>query len=309
MLPPTDKIRKSYILVRGFWGEGHTYSNVYHFTGKERDYESNLDNFGARYDASNFGRFTSPDPFGGHQEDPQDLNRYTYVRNNPLNLTDPTGLDFYLQCNNSDHSGCVQVQIDPNNDHKTWVQADIEGNEIIVTSDSIRAGDNTATVSGSGVTINGNSQGIYFDNPESQTRDDKGNIIDDRNPITLPGSGALQDFSVTINGNCNGTCLSSGTWTYPGTDAQARQLLYDRGSRAFPGEDLKARFGFGDHPHTTQHRFGGPTCGELSSVSCPNSPHISVPIDPKFGVPRGFHVDAHGDAKHHSQDVDRKGVE
>jgi len=31
------------------------------FTGKEHDTESNLDNFLARYDASNFGRFMSPD--------------------------------------------------------------------------------------------------------------------------------------------------------------------------------------------------------------------------------------------------------
>jgi RHS repeat-associated protein len=33
-----------------------------HFTGKERDAETNLDNFGARYNASNLGRFMSPDP-------------------------------------------------------------------------------------------------------------------------------------------------------------------------------------------------------------------------------------------------------
>jgi len=33
-----------------------------HFTGKERDSESGLDNFGARYNSSNFGRFMSPDP-------------------------------------------------------------------------------------------------------------------------------------------------------------------------------------------------------------------------------------------------------
>ena len=32
------------------------------FTGKERDTESNLDNFGARYNASSMGRFMTPDP-------------------------------------------------------------------------------------------------------------------------------------------------------------------------------------------------------------------------------------------------------
>jgi RHS repeat-associated protein len=35
---------------------------AYKVTGKERDAESGLDNFGARYDASSLGRFMTPDP-------------------------------------------------------------------------------------------------------------------------------------------------------------------------------------------------------------------------------------------------------
>jgi RHS repeat-associated protein len=35
-----------------------------HFTGKERDAESGLDYFGARYYSSSMGRFSSPDPLG-----------------------------------------------------------------------------------------------------------------------------------------------------------------------------------------------------------------------------------------------------
>ena len=62
------------------------------FTAKERDSESNLDNFGARYDSSQYGRFMTPDLLGGILEDPQTLNKYAYVRNNPLNLIDPTGM-------------------------------------------------------------------------------------------------------------------------------------------------------------------------------------------------------------------------
>jgi RHS repeat-associated protein len=77
-----------------------------HFTGKDRDAATGLDNFGARFDSSSLGRFMSPDPFGGHQEDPQTLNRYAYVRNNPLNLTDPTGLDFYLNCEKNNGTTC-----------------------------------------------------------------------------------------------------------------------------------------------------------------------------------------------------------
>ena len=36
------------------------------YTGKERDVESGLDNFGPRYMASSMGRFMSTDDFGGH---------------------------------------------------------------------------------------------------------------------------------------------------------------------------------------------------------------------------------------------------
>jgi RHS repeat-associated protein len=68
--------------------------NHYKFTGKERDSESGLDNFGARYDSSQYGRFMTPDPLlnSGHPWDPQTWNRYSYVRNNPLSNIDPTGL-------------------------------------------------------------------------------------------------------------------------------------------------------------------------------------------------------------------------
>ena len=63
------------------------------FTGKERDWETGLDYFGARYMSAAQGRFTSPDaPFTDQRpEDPQSWNLYTYVRNNPLAHIDPTG--------------------------------------------------------------------------------------------------------------------------------------------------------------------------------------------------------------------------
>jgi RHS repeat-associated protein len=66
-----------------------------HFTAKERDSESGLDNFDARYNASNFGRFMSPDPgnVGASSYDPQSWNAYSYAENDPLNMSDPTGLD------------------------------------------------------------------------------------------------------------------------------------------------------------------------------------------------------------------------
>jgi len=64
-------------------------------TGKERDSESGNDYFPARYYASSMGRWTSPDPSGlylADPENPQTLNLYSYVVNNPLRFVDPDGL-------------------------------------------------------------------------------------------------------------------------------------------------------------------------------------------------------------------------
>jgi RHS repeat-associated protein len=64
------------------------------FTGKERDAETGLDYFGARYYRANIGRFTTVDPVQTVQDnlvDPQRWNRYAYARNNPLRYTDPDG--------------------------------------------------------------------------------------------------------------------------------------------------------------------------------------------------------------------------
>jgi RHS repeat-associated protein len=69
-----------------------------HFTGKERDTESGLDYFGARYYGSNMGRWMSPDwdsspvaiPYAD-RTNPQSFNLYSYVGNNPLSRTDPDG--------------------------------------------------------------------------------------------------------------------------------------------------------------------------------------------------------------------------
>jgi RHS repeat-associated protein len=70
----------------------------YKFTGKERDAESGLDDFGARYYNSTMGRFMTPDwsakaepvPYA-KLANPQSLNLYAYVGNNPASMTDPNG--------------------------------------------------------------------------------------------------------------------------------------------------------------------------------------------------------------------------
>jgi RHS repeat-associated protein len=69
-----------------------------HFTGKQRDTESNLDYFGARHYISAMGRFMQPDwedrptdvPYAALR-DPQSLNLYGYVRNDPVSQADEEG--------------------------------------------------------------------------------------------------------------------------------------------------------------------------------------------------------------------------
>lgn len=65
--------------------------NEFVFTSYQRDAESGLDYAMARYYDSGSARFCSADPVGGKANDPQTWNRYTYVRNDPIDLTDPSG--------------------------------------------------------------------------------------------------------------------------------------------------------------------------------------------------------------------------
>ena len=70
------------------------------FTGKERDTESGNEYFEARYYSSAMGRFMSPDWSAKEEpvpyaklDDPQTLNLYSYVQNNPLVGVDKDGHD------------------------------------------------------------------------------------------------------------------------------------------------------------------------------------------------------------------------
>jgi len=78
-----------------------TVANSKKFTGYERDNNSSatgLDYSMFRYHSSYWGRFQTPDPFGGSYDltDPQSFNRYSYVENDPANFVDPLGL--YTVC-------------------------------------------------------------------------------------------------------------------------------------------------------------------------------------------------------------------
>src|SRR5262249_10073440 len=66
--------------------------NPYTYTAREHDQESGLYFYRSRYYDPSIGRFLQEDPFRGVLTHPFTLNRYPYVRNNPINRKDPFGL-------------------------------------------------------------------------------------------------------------------------------------------------------------------------------------------------------------------------
>ena len=85
--------RQSYLPFGEDFAESGT-QEKHHFTGYERDSESGTDYAVNRGYAPVVGRFMRPDPHRGSAvvDAPQSLNRYAYVRNDPVNLNDPLGL-------------------------------------------------------------------------------------------------------------------------------------------------------------------------------------------------------------------------
>jgi len=61
------------------------------FTGQREMTGLGIYHFNARFYSPKLGRFLSADTIVPNPANPQDLNRFSYVRNNPLRYTDPTG--------------------------------------------------------------------------------------------------------------------------------------------------------------------------------------------------------------------------
>jgi RHS repeat-associated protein len=118
---------------------GTTGSGMLQFTAQERD-AANVaggeygmpDYFHARYYDANRGRFVSVDPslnLKGAMTYPQSWNRYAYVENNPLNLTDPDGRNASVVC---------RTTTDKQGNSTTNCTATVEA-QIVVTNSAERA--------------------------------------------------------------------------------------------------------------------------------------------------------------------------
>ena len=240
---------------------------IHKFTGKERDTESGLDNFGARYDASSIGRFMTPDPLGGHMEDPQTLNKYAYVRNNPTTLTDPTGLDIWLTGCGKDSSTCKNNYVGTTDKDGNFTRTHLTGDQ---TKDAT-LGEHGITVTQDGKTY----QGVWDTN--------KG----ENGAVTVAGTGALQGYDAKVNGNCGNTCVASGSIfnaSNPNASTAALFSVLDAKGSGFVKE---AGLDFIDKFHPGATNFRGHTKGDPHGI-----PSTHIPIDPKASTPQlGFHID------------------
>lgn len=215
-----------------------------------------------------------------------------------MSLTDPTGLDFYLSCQQQNNT-CGKDAAGNLVQGTTTTTTDANGNTTstfnptVITSASLQDSNsgNTATVNQNGVqitTANGTAEGIFINNtPAAQ----------------IQGSGDLAGFTFNVNSSDEkiGT-LDAGTYTYEGSRNQAdvMKVLTDRGAFSYPGENS---IGNPWHPGDFNFRFSSGAHPELFDYG--PSPHILIPEDPRATVPVGpgytsdFHVDSHtGSARH-----------
>ena len=138
------------------------------------------------------------------------MNRYAYVRNNPLNLTDPTGLDFNLTCEMEGDTCHKGVQ-------GNYSSSDANGNSTF-----------TATVisndkNGNLVDQNGNQYnaavrgaGVSFSQAGSN-QSSVGLFINGSNATAIKGSGDLAGFAFNFTySNVTAGVNAGGTFSFGG---------------------------------------------------------------------------------------------
>ena len=207
-----------------------------HFTGKERDSESGLDNFEARYMSSSMGRLMSPDLLGGHQEDPQTLNRYVYARNNPLNFVDPTGLDFNLTCSTKENTPTCQNGLQGT----TTTTTDANGNQVSKFTATVISNDKNGNL----VDKNGNQYnasisgaGVSLSQAGSNQTGSLGVFINGSNPTTVQDAGNFPGFTFNFTySNMASGVNAGGTFKYSGNYGDAEAALLNAGFQAYPGD-------------------------------------------------------------------------
>lgn len=249
------------------WGIAEVSANLHQkFSGKERDSETNLDYFGARYFSGAQGRFTSPDPvFASPQKvaDPQQWNMYAYVRNNPLAFTDPTGLDFNLTGCGKDSTTCRD------NKFQTTV-LDSSGNATVTAIVLRQSDDGTGVVDQNGISYNAtfDQSGFNFSSSADGSVSGGGQFINGSNETDLNGSGIFSGTQGRFISDCGGSCQGKGSLydIAPGATQAAKDAIGISGADVFNifgghGKAENYRTSGDQDAHLVQH-LDGPNRGK-----------------------------------------------
>jgi RHS repeat-associated protein len=237
-------------------------------TNKERDSESGNDYFEARYYNSATGRFLSPDPVFATPErlaDPQEWNLYSYVRNNPLAFTDPTGLDMWLQGCGDDSKTCQGGYLGSTDKNGKFSRTHLSGDQ----------SDNASMDENGNVTYGGKTYKGKWDTNK-----------DEQGDVTVSLSGDMDGFTADITGSCQGTCVLSGTINVSAEGGEVMAQAGDvRGSLAGKSD----WFANNNDPF---HRHGGKNDTSFNSHVGTGQPSldVTVPQNPSLGVE--FHVNS-----------------
>ena len=196
-----------------------TDSNHYKFTGKERDGETGLDYFGARYNGSNMGRFMTPDK-GTDQDSevPQSWNLYGYVRNNPVTNVDPDGNDCVYLNQAGDGVGSVDQHTTSGACSKSggyWVDGAVT---------DVRIKGNSVELTGTTNGIDNNTHASYMTN---------GDI-----PINPFGSAVVQSLGQRAPAMYKGFAIFEGASILAGTGLWAAGAFEGAGMTSILTEDL-----------------------------------------------------------------------
>jgi RHS repeat-associated protein len=243
----------------------------YKFTGKERDGESGLDNFGARYYASGMGRFMTPDwaarpttvPYASFG-DPQTLNLYTYVENAPVNKVDadghagpPTcsGHANWNTCNQQQKEEAKKENQQQNSTDEVKAAVMLLGNKVTITYAAGMSDKDRASASGRITAAVGllNANAGKFSNAEKETL---------ANIKTIDVDPSASRSSVTVQ---TGTLHENSGQLAEGTERLAADIAHD----AF---------------HITQFKGGSPYAGGPAEVGATN---FEIGIGPKVGLSQG----------------------
>ncbi|MGB2671034.1 MAG: RHS repeat-associated core domain-containing protein, partial [Candidatus Acidiferrum sp.] len=163
------------------------------FTGQNQDTTAGLYDFLFREHDPNQARWTSPDPSGlsaVDPTDPQSWNRYVYVRNAPLNLVDPLGLE--IEC----LGGRTYDYIVP------YVDDQYAGSDLVYIGDSCGGGGGGSGAGGSGG--GGNTSGPSIPTPaEAATKfcEDHGQVASTIRGTNIPITASLSATAGPVNYN------------------------------------------------------------------------------------------------------------